>query len=59
MEDSVCERMYLITAVFTLVALAIAHSIIARLYKPAVMADFHIAMVLLEHIVQTGVVIWE
>lgn len=51
MEDSVSEGVYLIAAVFTLVALAVAYTIVFRLDNAAVVAGLHIAVGLLEHIV--------
>ena len=59
MEDSVSQRMYLVTTVFTLVAFSILDPVVARLHNPTLQAGGHISVSLLEHIVQTGIVIWE
>jgi hypothetical protein len=59
MEDSVSERAYLVATVFTAINLFVANTVVFRLDNATVVTGFHIAVGLLEHIVQTGVVVWE
>ena len=59
MEDSVSERAYLVATVFAALDLFAANTVVFRLDNTTVVAGLHIAVCLLEHIVQTGVIVWE
>jgi uncharacterized membrane protein len=59
MEDSVSKRAYLIAAVFAAIHLFTANTVVFRLDNTTVVAGLHIAVGLLEHIVQTRVIVWE
>lgn len=59
MEDSVSQGVYLIATVFTLVTLTAFNTVVAWLCHPTLRAGGYSVVGLLEHVVQTGVVIWK
>lgn len=59
MKDGVSQRMYLVATIFTLVTFSVFNAVITWAHNTALWASRHGTIGLLEHIVQTGVVIWE
>lgn len=59
MEDSMSQRVYLVTAVLTLVTFTAFDAVIARLCNATLWTGRRIGVDLLKYIVQTGIVIWE
>jgi len=58
-EDGIAERMYLVTAIFTLVALTATYTVIARINDATLHTSREITVSTFEHKVQTGIVIWK
>lgn len=59
MENSMSQWVYLIATVFALVAFTAFDAVVTWLYDAALRASGHSTVSLLEHVVQTGVIIWE
>ena len=59
MEDSASKRAYLVATIFTLKYFLTANAIIAWVYDATVAASVPSAVGLLEHIVQTRIVVWK
>lgn len=59
MKDRAAERMYLIAAVFAFIALTATNAVIAWFNDATLWTGGHITVGLLEHEVETGVIIWE
>jgi hypothetical protein len=53
MEDGTCQRVYLVTAIFALIALTAANTVVALVYNATVRTSGHVAISLLVQVVET------
>lgn len=59
MEDGVSEGMYLVTTIFTFIALTPTDAVVARVSDTTFSTSWDVTACTLKHEVQTSIVIWK